>query len=129
MMAIRTEWTDERVESTMGTLLRSGVLLATVLVAGGAVLFLARHHGEHPNYRVFRGEPAELRGVVGIVEDALRPSGRGIIQLGLVALIATPVARVVFSLAVFVIQRDKVFVLVTLTVLLLLLYSLFWASA
>jgi len=50
--------------------------------------------------------------------------GRGIIQLGLLLLIATPVARVAFSIAAFAMQRDRLYVVVTLMVLAILLYSL-----
>ncbi len=120
-------WTDERVDRIMGNLLRSGVLLASALVTAGAALYLARHGGDRPDYGVFRGEPAELRGIGGIVGAALGPSGRGLIQLGLLALVATPVARVVFALVAFAVQRDRIFVAVALVVLAALLYSLFGA--
>ena len=46
------------------------------------------------------------------------------IQLGLLVLIATPIARVAFSLVAFALQRDRIYVIVTLIVLAVLLYSL-----
>jgi uncharacterized membrane protein len=49
----------------------------------------------------------------------------GIMQLGLLILIATPVIRVVMSLAVFVIQRDRLYTAVTFIVLGILMYSIF----
>lgn len=122
-----TRWTDERVDQIMGNLLRAGVLLASALVAVGAAIHLARHGGDRPDYGVFRGEPAELCGVAGIVRAALRPSGRGLIQLGLLALVATPVARVAFAVVAFAVQRDRIYVAITLLVLGTLLYSLFGA--
>ncbi|HTP49163.1 MAG TPA: DUF1634 domain-containing protein, partial [Anaeromyxobacteraceae bacterium] len=64
-----------------------------------------------------------------ILEAALRGSGRGIIQLGLLFLIATPVARVILSVAAFAAQGDRKFVVVTLMVLGALLYSLLGALA
>jgi uncharacterized membrane protein len=54
----------------------------------------------------------------------LAGQGRGIIQLGLLFLIATPVARVVFSIFAFSVQRDRLYVVVTLTVLAILMFSL-----
>jgi uncharacterized membrane protein len=48
----------------------------------------------------------------------------GLIQFGLLLLIATPAARVVFSVAGFAIERDWMYVAITLLVLLTLLYSL-----
>ena len=50
--------------------------------------------------------------------------GRAIIQLGLLLLIATPVARVAFSLVAFLRERDRAYVLITSFVLALLLVSL-----
>jgi uncharacterized membrane protein len=74
---------------------------------------------------VFQGEPEELRTVPGIFHEALALHGRGLIQLGLLILIATPIARVAFSVVAFLYQRDWTYVVVTLIVLALLVYSLF----
>jgi uncharacterized membrane protein len=51
---------------------------------------------------------------------------RGVIQLGLVVLIATPVARVALTLGAFLLQRDRLYAAVTALVLLLLTYGLVW---
>ena len=119
--------TDQQVDQSLGNLLRAGVVLAAVTVLGGGVLYLARHGTEPTDYRVFQGEPADLCSPIGIVADALALQGRGLIQLGLLLLIATPVARVAFSVFAFARQRDAIYVAATLTVLALLLYSLFSA--
>lgn len=115
---------DVQVQRAVGTLLRAGVLLAALVVLAGAVLYLLRHGGEVPDYRVFRGEPWDLRGYHAIVRDALSGSGRGIVQLGLLILVATPVARVAFTAVAFAVERDRTYVLVALLVLALLLKSL-----
>ena len=94
------------------------------MVFTGGVVYLLRHGHEVPDYRVFRGEPGDLRSVSGIVSDARSLSGRGLIQLGLLLLIATPIARVVFSVAGFLRQRNWMYVVITLLVLALLAYSL-----
>jgi uncharacterized membrane protein len=120
----RRGWSDHEVESVVGNLLRAGVLLAAAVVALGGVLYLVRYGAARPQQGVFHGEPADLRSVGGIVLDALRLSRRGIIQLGVLLLIATPVARVVFSIVAFLQQRDGKYVVVTLIVLAGLLYSL-----
>jgi uncharacterized membrane protein len=121
---IRTALTEHRVEEMVASLLRSGVNLAAGIVLLGGIVFLARHGLEVPHYQVFRGEPTDLRTVEGIVHAAATLSGRGLIQLGLLVLIATPVARVAFSLVAFGVQRDRTYVAVTLIVLTLLLLSL-----
>jgi uncharacterized membrane protein len=118
-------WSDERVEQIVGNLLRAGVVLAATVVAVGGVIYLARHGREPAGHHTFEGEPADFRSVTGIVENARHLGGRGIIQLGLLLLIATPVARVVFSVFAFARQRDSTYVGITLIVLCILLYSLF----
>ncbi len=115
---------DRRMGRLIGALLRLGVSLATLAVLAGAVVLLIRHGTEVPEYRTFRGEPASLRGVVAIARDIAHPGGRGLIQLGLVLLVATPVARVVLSLVAFAAQRDRRFVVITLLVLAILAYGL-----
>jgi uncharacterized membrane protein len=117
-------WTDKRMELFIGNLLRAGVLLSALIVLFGAVIYLARHGHSRADYRMFRGEPSELRGVAGILRDAVALRSGGIIQLGLLLLIATPVARVAFSIFGFAQERDRLYVAVAATVLLILAYSL-----
>jgi uncharacterized membrane protein len=124
MASERTAWTDQRVEQTIGRLLRNGLRIAAAVVAVGAVVYLIRHGAEKPNYRFFSGQPADLRTIGGILRETLDWRGMGLIQLGLVLLLATPVARVAFSVVAFVLQRDRFYVLVTLVVLGILSFSI-----
>jgi len=118
-------WTDERIELIVGNLLRAGVILAAAVVLGGGILYLI-HHGKEPiDVSAFHGQPADLCRPAGIVADAAKMMARGWIQLGLLLLIATPVARVVFSVFAFWFERDYTYVAVTLLVLAILLYGLF----
>ena len=113
----------------MATLLRAGVLLAAGVVVAGGALYLWRHGQEHPSYATFHGIPDELKHPVPIWNGTLGGHGRALIQLGLLLLIATPVARVVFSVYAFGRQRDWTYVVVTLIVLAVLLFSLFFGYA
>jgi len=124
MSAGRPGWSDQQVEQAVGNLLRIGLLIATVVVIVGAVIYLVRHGGEPPEYRIFHGVPPDLRGLTAIAELAADWRGRGIIQLGLLILLATPVARVAFSIVAFALQRDRLYVAITLIVLAVLLYSM-----
>lgn len=117
-------WNEERFARCLGLVLRAGVVLSAALVAGGGVLYLLQHGGVAPDYRIFRLEPRELRSMRSIVEDVDPHSGRGLIQLGVLMLIATPIARVVFAALGFLAQRDWLYAGVSLLVLLLLAYSL-----
>jgi uncharacterized membrane protein len=101
------------------------VLLAGAVVLLGGAVYLIRHATEPvPSYREFHGVPEEYRHVSTIVASTAAFSGRGIIQLGLLILIATPIARVVFSVFAFAAQRDYTYVAVTVIVLAVLVYGL-----
>ena len=120
----RSKLSDDQIDQLLGNLLRIGVIIATIVAAIGGVLYLAQHGLEQADYRVFRGEPVELRRVGGIVRGATGLHARAVVQLGLVLLIATPVARVAMSLVAFALQRDRVYIVVTSIVLALLIFSL-----
>jgi len=124
---MKRAWTDERMDATLGQMLRAGVGLAASVVLIGGIVFLIRHGESSPDYRFFRGEPPAFRLVSGILRGVADFSGRAIIQLGLLILIATPVARVAVSIYVFFREGDHQYVLATVVVFLLLLYSLFFA--
>jgi uncharacterized membrane protein len=112
-------------EEQLGWLLLAGVVTsAAVLLVGGAV-FLARHGAEPvPDRRAFVPQPAEFSRPLDIARAALQGSGRAIIQLGLLLLIATPVARVAYSAAAFARRRDRAYTVIALIVLAVLLYGL-----
>jgi uncharacterized membrane protein len=124
-MAFPKHLDDERVENWIARLLRAGVLVSALVVIAGAVPYLGFHPRARVDYRAFHGEPADLKTVAGIVRLAFQFEPRGILQLGLLLLIATPVVRVVVSAAAFALEKDRMYVLFTLLVLAVLLYSLF----
>jgi len=117
-------WSDHAVEQIIGRLLQIGVLLAAAVVIVGAALLLVNHGGNPAAYGDFRGEPSELRTVAGIVRGAAALHAPAIVQLGLVLLIATPIARVGFTLVAFILQRDRTYVWITTLVMILLLFGL-----
>ena len=116
--------TDRRLEVILSVLLRTGVLIAAAVVLAGGVCFLAKHGHEQPEYHVFHGTSPIYRSVTGVIH-AVGPSNcDAVIQLGLLLLILTPVARVSFSLAGFAWERDRTYVALTAVVLVILIYSL-----
>lgn len=120
----RFAWSDKDMEVIIGFLLRTGVLIAAATVFAGGIVYLAHYGGAVTNYKIFRGEPADLRSVGGIIRDTGALRGRGLIELGLLILIATPVSRVAFSILAFAAQHDRLYVLVTVFVLFVLVFSL-----
>lgn len=116
---------EQKLENAIANLLRAGVLLAALVVLSGAVPYLAFHPWRHVDYRTFRGEPEQLKTVHGVVRHAFSGQVLGIMQLGLLLLIATPIARVISSAVAFAVEGDRMYLLFTLIVLAVLLYSLF----
>jgi len=114
----------EKIDNFVGKLLRAGVALSGAIVFAGGVLYLFRHWSEMPDYHVFRGEPDDLRNLRGIMRGASSLHGRGIIQLGLLLLITTPIARVAYLVYAFARLRDRLYTLIALLVLLLLILGL-----
>jgi uncharacterized membrane protein len=119
---------DRRLETTIGRLLQVGVLLAAAVVAIGAAAYLVQHHADRVDYRHFVPGGPGLCTFSGIVRLAAHFESLGIIQLGLLILIATPVARVGLAIAGFALERDRLYTVVSVIVLLILLASLMHAT-
>ena len=129
MTSNQSRVSDDAVEQLIGRLLQIGVLIAAAITLVGGTLLLIQHGRSPVDYSTFRGEPSYLRSLSGIVAAAFQRDTRAIVQLGLAFLIATPIARVAFTLVAFSLQRDRVYVGVTLLVLALLLFGLLFGIA
>jgi uncharacterized membrane protein len=115
---------DSRMELIMGRLLQVGVLLSSTCVLLGGGLLLHEHIRDRVDYRVFVSEPATLRTVHGLVLGLRAGRPEAMIQLGVLLLIATPIARVVFALVSFVIERDRLYVGISVVILAVLIFGL-----
>ncbi len=115
---------DRSIERLVSVLLRTGVLVSGAVVLGGGLYYLLRHGGEAADYHTFHGQPSVDRSVAEIVKSAFALRPRSIIQFGVLLLIATPIARVAFSLVGFALEKDRTYVVITAIVLAVLLYSL-----
>ena len=93
----RKKITDYDIESVMGSLLITGVIISGIVVLFGGIDYLFHMGSSLPHYKTFRGEPSALRSLKEIFNGVIHFDSLSIIQLGLVLLIATPIARVIFS--------------------------------
>jgi uncharacterized membrane protein len=107
----------------IAALLRGGVLLSVAVIVTGMVVTFV-HHPE--TFHSQRPVPHAIHDVVHGVREG---SGQAIVMAGLLLLIATPVARVAFSIVIFAIERDWLYTVITSGVLLLLLVSFVTGSA
>jgi uncharacterized membrane protein len=116
------------VDTAISHLLRGGVLLSIGVVALG-LIFTFVHHPQYMTSKADLGQltnpaivyPHKIRDVF---DQTFAERGQAIVMLGLLLLIATPIARVAFSVVAFVVERDRIYIGITLLVLLLLLVSL-----
>jgi uncharacterized membrane protein len=116
--------TDRRLEIVISVLLRTGVAISAAVVLLGGVCFLSQHGREQPEYHVFHAADASYRSISSLLQAAGPSDCRAVIQLGLLLLILTPIARVAFSLIGFAMERDRTYVVLTSVVLAILIYGL-----
>lgn len=112
-----------RIELFFSALLRLGVLLAVGVGGVGAFRYLWLHGREPVDYSRFHGPVPGLDSVIGTLHQAFSGEPLAWIQLGLLLLLLTPVARVMASLVVFFLKRDWIFTLATLYVFLTIVLS------
>jgi uncharacterized membrane protein len=106
--------TDERMDRMIGILLRAGVIASAAVTLAGGIWHFTQENAAMPDYRIFR--PTHTSIGLGRPEN--------LIQLGLIMLIATPIARVALSVIAFALQKDRLYVGLTLIVLAGLIASL-----
>jgi len=104
-------------QAVIGWVLRLGVFISMAVVFIGGIVYLYRHGGDVADYRLFKGIPVFLQSAGGIIDGIASWRGRAIIQAGIILLIATPIVRVVFSAIGFGIEKDYLYIGITLLVL------------
>lgn len=116
-------WQARDMELFLGKFLRFGVTLSCAITLLGGVLYLWQQGGILPDYTPtpenlpFEGVEQNLRSLSGILQGILELNGAAVIQFGVIVLIATPVLRVAISAIAFLIEKDYLYVVITLIVL------------
>ena len=123
MQAMRKKVTDEDLEKIIGQLLRYGVLISSLVVLAGGIVYLIRHGRQFPQYGKFMGEPDKMREPVPMWKAIIHGEGRPLIQFGLLLLIATPIARIIFSIFGYLVEKDYLYMLITGIVLVVILWN------
>ncbi|HEV3411434.1 MAG TPA: DUF1634 domain-containing protein [Puia sp.] len=115
--------TDEDLERMIGQLLRTGVVVSSAVVLLGGIIYLIRHGGQQPQFGSFHGEPDKMVYPAAMWRAIWRGEGRPLIALGLLLLILTPIARIAFSIFGYLLEKDYLYVLITLFVLAVILWN------
>jgi uncharacterized membrane protein len=123
-------------ELLISHVLRVGVLLSAAIILTGVLLFavrqdtgyakvLPRRLPELLSFHQANGPAYFPTSLAEVWKGALEGKPYGIICLGILLLIATPVVRVALSVIFFLVQGDWLYVGITLFVLAVLLVSMF----
>jgi|SRR5579884_157702 len=120
------------IELWISYVLRVGTTLAGAIILAGVALFLI----QGPQ----GGEPVTLHDMIGggghsvatSWQDVFRGVAHGrafdVIRLGLLVLILTPTTRVAMTVALFIAERDRAFIVATTIVLIILILGLIGIS-
>ena len=110
------------IQQLIGNTLRWGVILACLLATIGGVYYLMQH-GLDPvlDYRHFEAANAAAQlnftTLGGLWQGILHGDAASCIQVGVIVLILTPIARVVLSFFDFIVEQDWLYVAITAIVL------------
>ncbi|MFI5138858.1 MAG: DUF1634 domain-containing protein [Sphingobacteriales bacterium] len=115
---------DRDMELLLGQVLRAGTIISISVVFLGGLIYLYRHGHSAAGYNVFVGIPVFVQHFRGLVFGILNLKGQAIIQTGIILLIATPILRVVFSTIGFVLEKDYMYVGISLLVLFIIFMSM-----
>ncbi|SEF70214.1 Uncharacterized membrane protein [Bryocella elongata] len=127
-----SRFSDQDLENEVATMLRIGVTLSALIVLAGGLWMFRQPHRAVPELSHFHAVEPALQSFRGVFAAAFRHApgqSRGIMQLGLLVLIATPVLRVALCVVGFARQRNWLYVAVSAVVFLVLLWSLLPAAA
>jgi uncharacterized membrane protein len=120
---------DTDIQSLIGQVLRAGMIISISIVFIGGVLYIYRHGHTIANYRIFTGVPDFVQHTGTLINGVINLKGQAIIQIGIILLIATPILRVIFSAIGFMLEKDYMYVGISLLVLLIIFISLMNGNA
>ena len=119
-----SKFKDTDMQMLLGKVLRAGMIISTSIVFIGGIFYIYRHGHTIADYKDFKGVPAFIATAGGVVNGVVNLKGQAIIQLGIILLIFTPILRVMFSTIGFVLEKDYLYVGITLLVLAIIFMSM-----
>lgn len=105
-------------EARLAMVLTAGTSIALALALAGVALFLVKGQKDPIDLHTFgKGVGSGFRGIRTVFKDALTGDPMGVMQVSVLVLVATPVARVIFAMLAFAIKRDWMYTLIAFIVL------------
>jgi uncharacterized membrane protein len=115
---------DKDMQLLLSHVLRAGTIVSITIVFIGGVFFIYRHGHSISDYHKWNGIPGFIRTPSGIFHGIWALHGQAMIQLGIVLLIATPILRIAFSAIGFVLEKDYMYLGISLLVLGIIFFSM-----
>lgn len=121
---------DSDIQIVIGNLLRYGVWTALGVAALGGLIYLFNHEHDTIHYSSFIEKDITIFALTKqALSGVLKGNGDDIILLGILLLFLTPVLRIIFSLIAFMLERDYLYVGITLLVIGIICFSIFFGFA
>jgi uncharacterized membrane protein len=121
---------DKDIQYIIGNLLRYGVWIALGVAALGGLIYLFRHEREIVHYGNFVERDINIFVLVrDMLQDVSKGKGESVILLGIILLFLTPILRIIFSLIAFLFEKDYLYVGITLVVIGIICFSIFFGFA
>jgi uncharacterized membrane protein len=112
---------SESIADIISKVLRIGVVLSAAIIIFGVILLVgAIGSSDATPLQNLKQVPT----LGGFLSGLFSLQAYSVIELGAIVLIATPVSRVLISVFLFAARKDRLYTLITLTVLVLLLFSM-----
>lgn len=112
-------------QTIIGNLLRYGVWISLSVAFIGGIVYLMHHGNDIEDYSVFKENDRNIFEVIAAVyHGAIQGNGQYLIFVGIILLFLTPVFRVLLSLFSFLLEKDYLYVIITLIVILIIITSI-----
>lgn len=111
-------FTDKNLQTIISAVLRNGVWLVLLFASIGGVLYVLQHGHEPVNYSVFIEKEQTIGEIFSTVFNHIQlGEAEAIIFVSVLILFLTPLLRLLLSLVSFVLEKDYMYVVITLIVL------------
>ncbi|UWY26829.1 DUF1634 domain-containing protein [Flavobacterium sp. TR2] len=112
-------------QTIIGNLLRYGVWISLSVAFIGGIVYLIHNGNQIEDYSVFKENDRNIFEVIAAIYDgAIQGNGESLIFTGIIFLFMTPVLRVLLSLFSFLLEKDYLYVGITLIVIAIIIISI-----